>query len=281
VKVVVTGAGGQLGRELVRAFGKTESVVPLVRGDLDVQDGAAVFQVLEATRPDVVLHAAAMTNVDGCEEHPDEALRVNALGSRNLAVASEAVGAALLYVSTDYVFAGTKGSAYDEFDAPDPIQVYGRSKWLGEEAVRRHNPRHFVVRTSWLYGHGSERNFIASIRRAARGREELLVVDDQWAGPTYARDLAEALPALVASRLYGTYHVVNAGETSRAAWAEWIVEAFRLGVRVRRVPSSDVVTRAPRPRRTTLAARQWRLSGFPALPSWEEAFRRFLADTKT
>lgn len=277
MKIVVTGAGGQLGREIACVFRQFGDVIALQRHDLDVADGPAVRRVWRTICPDWVIHAAALTHVDYCEEAPDEALRINAVGTRNVAVATEAIGGVLLYISTDYVFSGEKGAAYDEFDPPDPIQMYGRSKWLGEESVRNHCPQHYIVRTSWLYGHGSERNFVAAIRRASAGKSRIAVVADQYGGPTYTRDLARALPVLIESELYGTYHVVNAGEVSRAEWARRILRALSLPVEVDEVSSETLRSPARRPRRTTLEPRHWRLSGFAELPPWEEAFERFVA----
>jgi dTDP-4-dehydrorhamnose reductase len=278
VKVLLTGGAGQLGREVARAFAGAGEVTALDRSRLDVTCLGTVRQAFLALRPDVVVHLAALTDVDRCEAEPELAFRVNALGSRHVALAAAAVGARLVHVSTDYVFSGEKGAPYHEFDAPDPIQVYGASKLAGEREVGAHHPRAFVVRTAWLYGHDAGRNFVAAVRRSAAGRKALAVVADQWGSPTYARDLALALPGLVASEAYGTYHLAGGGETSRAEWARRIVGRFCPEVGVVEVPTARPEPgRAARPRRSSLVSLALAAAGLPELPPWEDAFERFAA----
>jgi dTDP-4-dehydrorhamnose reductase len=221
MRIVITGALGQLGRALQEVL----EGLDLLLVDLpehDVTDPRIAGTIAEF-QPDLVVHAAAMTDVDGCELDPDSAYRINALGTRNVAVACQTCHAAMLYVSTDYVFDGTKGGPYLELDEPNPVCVYGRSKLAGEVFVRDLLTRYYIVRTAWLYGHGGS-NFVTKIAALAEERGELSVVTNEVGSPTYARDLAEAIARLIEYPLYGVYHLVNVGSCSRYEFAEKILE---------------------------------------------------------
>jgi len=221
MRVVITGANGQLGRALQEALQEHE----LFLIDLpqhDVTDPRIVGTIAECS-PDLVIHAAAMTDVDGCERDPDLAFRVNEVGTRNVAEVCRICDAGLLYVSTDYVFDGSKREPYLESDRPNPVCVYGKSKLAGEVVVRELLTRHYVVRTAWLYGPGG-RNFVTKILELAADREELSVVTTEVGSPTYAPDLAAAIARLIQHSLYGTYHLVNEGSCSRFEFAERILE---------------------------------------------------------
>ncbi|MGB9301319.1 MAG: dTDP-4-dehydrorhamnose reductase, partial [Anaerolineae bacterium] len=212
MRIVITGALGQLGRSLQEVLQGHELLL-LDLPEHDVTD-PGIISAIGSYQPDVVIHAAAMTDVDGCELDPDSAYRINALGTRNVADACQTCHAALLYVSTDYVFDGTKGEPYLEFDDPNPLSVYGRSKLAGEVLVRDLLTRYYIVRTAWLYGPGG-RNFVTKILGLAAHREDLSVVTTEVGSPTYAPDLAEAIARLIEHPLYGTYHLVNEGSCSR------------------------------------------------------------------
>jgi len=221
MRIVITGALGQLGRALQEVL----EGLDLLLVDLpehDVTDPRIAGTIAEF-QPDLVVHAAAMTDVDGCELDPDSAYRINALGTRNVAVACQTCHAAMLYVSTDYVFDGTKGEPYLEFDDLNPLSVYGRSKLAGERIVRDLVSRFYIVRTAWLYGHGGS-NFVIKIAALAEERGELSVVTNEVGSPTYAADLAEAIARLIEYPLYGVYHLVNEGSCSRYELAEKILE---------------------------------------------------------
>lgn len=221
MRVVITGANGQLGRALQGAFqGHELFLVDLPQHD--VTDPGIVATIAEF-EPDLVIHAAAMTDVDGCERDPDLAFRVNEVGTRNVADACRICDAPLLYVSTDYVFDGSKGEPYLESDEPNPVCVYGKSKLTGEIVVRDLVTRYYIVRTAWLYGPGG-RNFVTKILELAADREELSVVTTEVGSPTYAPDLAAAIARLIQHPLYGTYHLVNEGSCSRFEFAERILE---------------------------------------------------------
>jgi dTDP-4-dehydrorhamnose reductase len=221
MRIVVTGAEGQLGRSLQQALSGSD----LFLVDLPEHDVAErrIAGTIAESQPDLVIHAAAMTDVDGCERDPDSAFRVNALGTRNVAEACRLCDATLLYVSTDFVFDGTKGEPYLELDEPNPICVYGKSKLAGELHVRELLTRYYIVRTAWLYGQGG-RNFVTKILELAAHRDELSVVTTEVGSPTYAPDLAAAIARLIEYPLYGTYHLVNEGSCSRFELAESILE---------------------------------------------------------
>jgi dTDP-4-dehydrorhamnose reductase len=269
MRVLLTGAGGQLGRALAPALGD-HVVVALDHGQLDVADPAAVREAVDAHRPDLVVNAAAYNAVDRAETERGQAFRANCDGPRVLAEAAGEAQAAILHVSTDYVFDGEKGAPYDELDRPNPLSAYGESKLAGEKAVRSANPRHYVVRTAWVYAHGGQ-NFPLTIL-ALGGQGPVRVVDDQRGSPTYAPHLAEAIARLVATEAFGTWHLAGGGE---ASWYELTCELFRLrgmATPVSPVKTADFPRPAKRPRRAPLVSvRQ------PAirLPAWEEGLRAF------
>ena len=221
MRLVITGALGQLGRSLQQAL-EGHDVLLIDLPEHDVTE-PKIVGTIEDFQPDLVIHAAAMTDVDGCEVNPDAAYQVNALGTRNVALACQRCDAPLLYVSTDYVFDGTKGEPYLEFDEPNPISVYGRSKLAGELVVRDLLTRFYVVRTAWLYARGGN-NFVTKIIGLAEEREELSVVTNEIGSPTYAPDLARAIARLIEHPLYGIYHLANEGSCSRYEFAKRILE---------------------------------------------------------
>lgn len=272
MKVLLTGAGGQLGRAVQAVFARHE-VVALGHGALDVADLAAARAAVAAHRPALVLNAAAWTDVDGAESDPAGAYRANALGPRNLALACAGAGAALLHLSTDYVFDGRAVRPYHEYDATAPLNVYGAGKLAGEAAVRAHCPRHYIVRTAWLYA-AAGRNFPNTMRGLAN-RSEVRVVDDQHGSPTYAPHLARALLELVETQAWGTWHLAGGGGTS---WYGLTRELFRaLGVRIPVVPVSTAEFPRPaeRPKYAVLASIQ---SPEIRLPPWEEGLAEFVRE---
>jgi len=190
---------------------------------LDVTDFEAVRCAVGEAKPDLVVHCAAMTHVDRCAERPDEALRVNGFGTHNVALACQQSGAALVYVSSNEVFDGERADPYLEYDATHPINPYGYSKWVGEQAVRDLLPRHYVIRTSWLFAHGGD-NFLHRLVRAAARGEPLAVVTNEVAVPTYSEDLADAIVRLVETGRYGIYHLVNDGSASRYQFARHLLD---------------------------------------------------------
>jgi dTDP-4-dehydrorhamnose reductase len=280
VKVLVTGAGGQLGLDLVDAFADHD-VVGLTRGELDITDEAAVATAVDALRPGLVINAAAATDVDGCESDPLGAHRVNALGPWWLARACERSGATLVTFSTDYVFDGTApigpGGAprgYVENDPVAPLSVYGRTKAAGEQLVRETLPHHHIVRTAWVSG-ARGRNFVRTMLRLADEGRDVRVVDDQVGSPTFTRDLAEAVRALAVSGRYGTVHLVNEGSCSWFGLAAAVFELTGRTVDLGPQPSSAIERPAPRPSWSVLDTTHATALGL-ALPSWQDGLLRLL-----
>lgn len=271
MRILLTGAGGQLGRA-VRATFSSHAIRAFAHDELDICDLAAVHRALDAERPDLVLNAAAWTDVDGAERDVPGAFAGNAVGPRNLALATAERDVALLHVSSDYVFDGEAGRPYHEFDTPAPLSTYGRSKLAGEEAVRAFNPRHYLVRSAWVYSPFG-RNFALTMRGLA-GRPEVQVVSDQFGSPTYAPHLAVALERLIETGSFGTYHLVNVGV---ASWYELACAVFRelgLATPVRPVSTPAVPRPARRPRFSALATLQ---RPAIALPPWPQGVKDWAA----
>ncbi len=270
MRVLVTGSNGQLGLELAGILPERgHEVVAFAREGLDVADPEAVERALEENSPEVIINAAAYTDVDGCEEERDLAYCVNALGPRNLAQVCERRGCQLLHVSTNYVFDGESERPYEPFDPPKPISAYGRTKLAGEEHVMRLTNRWYVVRTAGVYGRG--RNFVRTMLRVAGERDSLKVKDDEFISPTYARDLAEGIVGIIEAGRYGLYHLTNAGSCS---WYEFTREIFRLAgveTEVIPIPGSQYPLPAARPANGVLSS-----PGGPELRHWSEALADYL-----
>jgi dTDP-4-dehydrorhamnose reductase len=279
VKVLITGAGGQLGQDLVREFADHD-LVALPRADLDISDEAAVAAAVAGIRPRLVVDAAAWTDVDGCESDPVRAHRVNALGPWWLARACERQGATLVSVSTDYVFGaavptGPDGQprGFTEFDPVAPLGAYGRSKAAGEQLVRDTLREHHIVRTAWLCGSDS---FVTRIVAAARRHGRLRVIDDRIGSPTMTADLARAIRELAVSGRYGTWHRTNAGT---ASWYDLAVASLELaGVDVPVEPCSwrDWDEAAPRPAWSVLDNLHATTAGLTPLPDWRDGLARLV-----
>jgi len=273
VRILITGGRGQLGRELQRALsGQTVLAVDL--DELDVTDGAAVGRAVGQFRPQVVIHAAAYTDTAGCEADPELAMRVNGEGTRQVALACRESDAAMLYVSTNEVFDGQKGAAYLESDEPEPINAYGRSKLAGERYVQSILDRFYIVRTAWLYAAGGN-NFPSKVMRAAANEGELRFVTDEVASPTWARDLAQAIVALIGRPTYGIYHLTNSGCCSRYEWAQRVLElAGRGDVALRPVVQAGYGAPYRKPPYTELANRAAAALGIVLRP-WQEALQEY------
>lgn len=297
MRVLVTGAGGQLGRDLAVALaggvapgGRRRSlygpegpvgvrhteVVAADHAALAVEDRTAVWQAVKGMRPDVIVHCAAMTDVDGCETDPDRAYRVNGLGTRHVAEAAVATGAHLVYVSTDYVFDGASPRPYLEWDRPAPLSVYGASKLAGEDECP---PGATVVRTSWVCG-ASGANMVKTALRLAAGEGPLRFVDDQRGSPTFTADLAAALVTLATDRRAGTFHVTNQGETTWYGFVRAVLaRAGHDPDRVEPITTAELAPPRParRPANSVLDNAALRLSGLPLLPDWEDGLARLVA----
>ncbi|HWO15311.1 MAG TPA: dTDP-4-dehydrorhamnose reductase [Solirubrobacterales bacterium] len=278
MKVLVTGAAGMLGRDVMLAAGNAgHDVVGFGHAELDVADGAAVGKKFDLERPDVVINCAAWTDVDGAEEAEEAAFAVNGIGAGNVAGAAAAVGASVVYVSSDYVFDGAKGAPYVETDQPAPLSAYGRTKLAGEEATAAANKRHFIVRSSWLFGIGGG-NFVETMLRLAADHGEVLVVRDQVGSPTYTWHLAYGLVRLIEGIEFGIHHMAAAGHCSWYDFAREIFEQAKVECKVLSGTTEMMGRPAPRPAYSALVSQRRHAI---ELPTWQDGLAGYLAQRKT
>ena len=285
MKILVTGAKGQLGYDICRVLtreGKHEAI-GIDIGELDITDECAVHMYIETLRPDVVMHNAAYTAVDKAEIDEAACRGVNAFGTKYLAEAAASVGAKFLYISTDYVFDGEKEGAYLPDDPLSPVSVYGRTKAEGEAYVRAASDRFFIVRISWVFGINGN-NFVRTMLRLYETKPELNVVCDQIGSPTYTADLAELLCVMIETERFGTYHATNEGVCS---WYEFAREIMRLAGRetvINAVTTEEYLKIAPqqakRPMNSVLSQDTLEQNGFIRLPHWKDAVKRYLDELK-
>lgn len=223
MRILLTGANGKLGSYLASLLTTSHDLLGCSSKDLDITDFRAVQKIVRDYQPDLIINSAAWTQVDACAVDPEKAIAINGYGAQHLAIAAYEVGAAILQVSSNEVFDGKATQPYYEYDQRQAVNPYGHSKLVGESAVMTTNPRHYIVRTSWLYAHGG-RNFIHAILGAAQAEKPLRVVIDEVAHPTYTNDLADALAKLIETGRYGVYHFVNAGAVSRYDFARYALD---------------------------------------------------------
>ncbi len=282
MKVLVTGANGQLGTDLCKVLRDFE-LIPLTDKDIEISDMSSVKQAFSKYKPGIIINTAAYVRVDDCEDEKDKAFSVNALGARNVAVVAQELGARLVHLSTDYVFGGEaepRTTPYTEFDTPVPLSIYGKSKLAGENLVRHFCLRHFIVRTSGLFGvagsMGKGGNFIETMLRLAKERDELKVVNDQVFSPTYTVDLARKIVQLMITDYYGIFHITNRGACS---WYQFTTEILKLaGITTPVVPitSDQYPQKARRPRYSVLDNSHLRLLGMDDMRPWPEALKDYL-----
>lgn len=283
-KILVTGCNGQLGRAIRQVYGQTVEFIltDVVDGDdivsLDIMNLEQVLAFVCEKKPDVIINCAAATNVDGCENDVDFAYKLNAIGPRNLAIAAAKVGAKLVHVSTDYVFAGNAEAPINEFATPGPISAYGRTKYEGEKFVQQFSDRFFIVRTAWLYGDG--KNFVKTMLRLAGNHDEVSVVCDQLGSPTSAIELARMIQHIEPTENYGIFHGTCEGDTN---WADFTEEIFRLkGVscKVNHVTSKQYKEMNPasadRPHYSILDNYMLRLTSDYRMADWKDAIKEYI-----
>lgn len=286
MKVLVTGASGQLGKDTVAVLEhKGHTVMGCDRQQLDITDLQQCQQVITSFQPDAVIHCAAYTAVDAAETDIDGAYTVNATGSRNIAVAAEAVQAKVIYISTDYVFDGQGTAPYHEYDNTNPQGIYGKSKRAGEVLTQTLSSRYFIVRTSWVYGmHGN--NFVKTMLKLGQEKPELKVVHDQKGSPTYTVDLAEFLSELMLTEKYGIYHASN---SEACTWYEFTEEIFRqaenilgatITAQLEPCTTDEFPRPAPRPDNSVMEHLSIRTNGFEDIRSWQEGLTAFLHEYK-
>ncbi|HSK50713.1 MAG TPA: dTDP-4-dehydrorhamnose reductase [Solirubrobacterales bacterium] len=274
MKLLITGAAGMLGRDLLLAAGNAgHDVVGFGRAELDVTKAEQVGRRIELERPDVVINSAAWTDVDGAEAAEQEAFAVNGTGAGNVAAAAAAVGASVVYVSTDYVFDGAKGEPYVESDQPAPLSAYGRTKLAGEEATAAANKRHFIVRSAGIFGIGGN-NFVETMLRLAEGQSEVLVVRDQVGSPTYTWHLAYGIVRLIEGLEFGIHHMAAAGQCSWYEFAREIFEQAKVDCKVLSVSTEEFGRPAARPPFSALTSQREHAI---RLPSWQDGLAGYLA----
>lgn len=279
MKVLVTGGKGQLGVDVTTILqNKLYEVYSFGKDELEITDAQKVFSVFDEIKPDIVVHAAAYTQVDKAEEDEDRAFAVNAIGTRNLAVACEKHNAKMIYISTDYVFDGNTQRPYHEFSLTNPLSVYGKSKLAGEHYVQNLSSKYFILRTSWVYGKYGN-NFVKTMLAIAKDRSEINVVNDQYGSPTYSVDLANFISIIMNSELYGIYHFSNSGYCSWYEFAKAIFELANLEhIKVNPVTTFDFPRPAPRPAFSVMDHMTMRNSGFGYTRHWKEALEDFIND---
>jgi len=276
MKIMVTGAAGMLGRTLMRTLEKEHyECLGVDLADFDLTNLHDTQQAVDQFAPDLIIHGAAMTQVDLCETECDLAWRVNVIGSAHAAIAAYRAGARIIALSTDYVFPGTSDRPYNEWDATDPASVYGQTKCAGEDAIRAHNPDHAICRISWLYGQGGP-SFVHTILRLARETEKpLKIVADQIGNPTSCDAVADALLNIVKDNIPGTIHLTCEGETSWKGLAEKILQINGLDTEVLPCTTAEFPRPAPRPANSRLEKMALRLHGLSPMPDWEDALQHF------
>jgi dTDP-4-dehydrorhamnose reductase len=280
MKVVVTGAAGQLGQDvLLELERKNHQAFGADRQQLDITNEEDVIAFISEVKPDVILHCAAYTNVDAAEENEDAAYQVNAAGTEYLAIAAKRNGAKMLYVSTDYVFDGSSFEPYEVDEPTKPLGAYGRTKLAGEQLLQKHVDEFFIVRTAWVFGiHGN--NFVKTMIRLGKERGEVGVVHDQVGSPTYTVDLARFMVELMETEKYGIYHATNSGICS---WYEFAVEIFKqteMNVKVNPLTSDQFPRPAARPKYSVLSKKMIEKQGLTPLRDWKEALAAYLAESK-
>lgn len=276
MKILVTGAHGQLGSDICKRLNALHiSNEGVDIEDFDLTNQEQTISAIQAYQPDHVIHCAAYTAVDQAEKNRDACFAINVEGTRNVALGCKSCDASMVYISTDYVFSGEGDQPFATDDLPNPLSVYGESKWLGEQMVQEVLDRFFIVRTSWIYGVNG-RNFVKAMLRLSEERPEISVVCDQIGSPTYTTDLSVAICDLLQTGRYGVYHCTNEGFCS---WYEFACEIMRLAVRntkIKPIPTTEYASQTRRPLNSRLSKRSLDAAGIARLPSWQSGLERYL-----
>lgn len=288
MKTLIIGGNGQLGSAIITLLNEKQcplgkihetyddaEIICTTKSTLDITHPEDIKTYLLKFKPDVVINAAAYTHVDHCESNIDLCFNVNTLGPRNLAIACDKIQAKLIHISTDYIFDGQAKLPYREFDIPNPINIYGKAKYLGEEYVKQLCSRYFIIRTSWLYGVDGK-NFVNTILHTSKERNALKIVSDQIGTPTYVMDLAYHLLQLAATEEYGTYHCTGNGECSWSEFAKAIIDYARIDCIIQPISSRDYGSMAQRPLYSTLDNMMLRCTIGDKMRDWKEALKDFI-----
>jgi len=277
--IIVTGARGQLGTDVVSELKKRGiETLGIDVDEMDITNSYAVHQYLIKHTPSCIMHCAAYTAVDKAEDEPELCMIVNADGTENIAEACREIDAEMIYISTDYVFEGEGKTPYETDALKAPLQVYGKSKLAGEEAVKQHLFKYYIVRTSWVFGRTGS-NFVKTMFKLSETRDSINVVNDQIGSPTYTPDLATLLCDMALSGKYGIYHATNEGFCSWAEFAEEIIRLSGNQCMINHIPTEQYPTKAVRPKNSRMSKASLDRAGFDRLPDWQDALRRFIGES--
>jgi dTDP-4-dehydrorhamnose reductase len=276
VKILLTGAKGMLGTDIAaRLTALNINFLGIDKDELDITDKSAVYDFITQYKPTAVIHCAAYTAVDKAESEPELCMNINAIGTENIAKACREINAAMLYISTDYVFNGEGDLPFEIDSLKSPLSVYGKSKLAGEEAVLQYLNKHYIVRISWVFGHHGG-NFVKTMLRLAETKTEINVVNDQIGSPTFTEDLVVLLCDIIQTDKYGIYHATNEGYCSWAEFAQEIMRVSGKSCKINPITTEQYPTPAKRPRNSRLSKKSLDLRGFTRLPRWEAALERYL-----
>ncbi|OUP00604.1 dTDP-4-dehydrorhamnose reductase [Drancourtella sp. An210] len=284
MKIWIAGAKGQLGcalNDMAEKSGLDAEILNTDREEVDVTDIAAVLAFAREEKPDVIFDCAAVTDVGVCEAQAELAYKVNAVGARNLAIAAHETNAKIVLLSTDDVFNGIRQVPYHEFDETDPMTIYGRSKLAGENYVKEFAYRHFIIRSNWVFGRGSDRNFVNQILKAIETKKELYIAVDQYGSPTSANALASFMLRMIQTEGYGTYHVTCDGVCNRCEFAKEIVELAGKDVKIIPVPTMKAEFSSARPTYTVLDNFLTRALGQDDMPTWIDALEEYIEEIRS
>ncbi len=301
-KILITGAEGQLGSELVEVLSENYNIIAVDKKDFDISDFKSTNNFITNSLPKLIIHCAAYTDVDGCEKGKSKAFKVNGLGTRNIAIAAKKVDAKFFYISTDYVFDGEKEGEYYEYDAPNPKTIYGLSKLMGENFVKEQLNKFFILRIGWLYGKNGK-NFVKKMIDLAKRKKEIKVVKDQFGSPTWTLNVISQIQKLIPTDFYGTYHCTSQGSCS---WFEFSLEIFRnIGckvekdkgiftlktknsepggsdtIKLRETTSDKFKTAAKRPKNSVLENYMLKIQNLDIMPHWKESLSSFIDSLKS
>jgi dTDP-4-dehydrorhamnose reductase len=274
MKIFITGSDGQLGKALQKVLKNKHKLFLGTQENCDITNCQQVIKVVRGFKPEIIIHAAAYTDVDSCETNKKLAFNVNAEGTKNVASGAKNVGAKLVYISTDFVFDGKNKKPYLETDEPNPLSVYGRSKLAGEEWTKKLSSKYFILRTAWLYGKEGK-NFVKTMLSLAKEKDEVKVVNDQIGTPTYAADLVAVIEKIIKTDIYGLYHASNNGECS---WYDFACEIFKLaGKKVKVIPITTEEFGRPAPRPAYSVLRNFCLEQQSIfMRNWQEALKEYI-----
>jgi dTDP-4-dehydrorhamnose reductase len=275
MKVLVFGGTGLLGSDITEVCKADHEIISAGSADADITDFNAVYDYVKAHRPEVVINCAALTDVDKCEENPDLAFRINAMGPKNIAVACRDFNARLIHLSTDYVFDGKKGDSYTEFDQVNPISVYGRSKLAGEQFVQMGTTKFMIVRTAWIFG-TKRRHFVDYVIESINKGEEIIAVKDMVSSPTFSHDLAETMNRMIMMNQVGIFHAANKGYCSRVQMVEEIMKILKKQTRVQVLNQSQWKRPAARPAFSALKNYHLSLMNEDNMAGWRDALKRYI-----